>query len=177
MNRSSKPHVTRFVCDHGLKCNWAHRLRARPSGGVALHEFSSRRDPSPFRQRTTVPHPGRLALCRLELEIRAPVALRVDEQPGKEVPLTMSAQKTTSKIHVKVSFNSREHPFKGDDHTAVIEVKNEAIRFFGVAGDANALGLFKADNTPLDDNATLGSAGVEDHSTLYLRPRRVGGGR
>lgn len=89
----------------------------------------------------------------------------------------MSAQTTKSKIHTKVSFNSREHPFKGDTDTPVIDVKNEAIRFFAVAGDPNALGLFKADNTPLDDNATLGSAGVEDHSTLYLRPRRVGGGR
>lgn len=118
-----------------------------------------------------------VAICASSLEIRAPVALQVGKQPGKEVPLAMSAQKTKSKLHVKVSFNSREHPFKGDDDTAVIEIKNEAIRFFGVAGDANALGLFKADNTPLDDNATLGSAGVEDHTTLYLRPRRVGGGR
>lgn len=87
----------------------------------------------------------------------------------------MSTQKT-KKIHLKVSFNSREHPFKGDDDTQVVEIKNEAIRFFAVAGDPNALGLFKGDNTPLDDNSTLGAAGVEDHETLYLRPRRVGGG-
>lgn len=82
-----------------------------------------------------------------------------------------------SKLHLKVSFNSREHPFNEDSDTSVGTVKTEAIRFFDAAGDPNALGLFKADNTPLDDNATLEDAGVADHSTLYLRPRRVGGGR
>ena len=39
----------------------------------------------------------------------------------------MSAQKATSKIHAKVSFSSREHPFKGDDDTAVTEVENDLV--------------------------------------------------
>ena len=86
----------------------------------------------------------------------------------------MAAHET--KLNLRIDFDSREHPFHPDSDETGGQLKTEAIAFFGVVGDPNALGLFRRDNTPIDDNTPLSQYALQPHEVLVLRQRNVGGG-
>lgn len=88
----------------------------------------------------------------------------------------MSAHEKT-KLNLAVDFDSRQHPFHPDSDESAGALKTEAIRFFDYVGDPNTLGLFRRDNTPLDDNTPLANYQLEKHEVLVMRQRQVGGGR
>jgi len=81
-----------------------------------------------------------------------------------------------AKLNLKIDFDSREHPFHPDAAETAGALKGEAISFFNYVGDPNAVGLFRHDNSMLDDNTPLSSYNLQPHEVLVMRQRQVGGG-
>jgi len=81
-----------------------------------------------------------------------------------------------TKLKLKVDFDGRQHPFHPDSAETAGELKTEAITFFRFVGDPNTLGLFRADNTMLDDGTPLGNYNLTQNEVLVMRQRNVGGG-
>jgi len=86
------------------------------------------------------------------------------------------AAHTTTKLNVRIDFDSREHPFHPRSDETGGQLKMEAIAFFGAVGDPNTLGLFRQDNTPIDDSTALSAYDLQPREVLVLRQRNVGGG-
>jgi len=81
-----------------------------------------------------------------------------------------------TKLKVRIDFDGREHPFDPDSEETAGKLKLEAITFFRYVGDPNTLGLFRADNSMLDDNTPLANYNLADDEVLVMRQRNVGGG-
>lgn len=81
-----------------------------------------------------------------------------------------------TKLKLRVDFDGRQHPFHPDSEGTAGELKAEAIAFFRFVGDPNTLGLFRADNTMLDDGTPLANYHLADDEVLVMRQRNVGGG-
>lgn len=79
-----------------------------------------------------------------------------------------------TKLKLKVDFDGRQHPFHPDSEETAGELKAEAVTFFRFVGDPNTLGLFRADNTMLDDG--LANYNLAEDEVLVMRQRNVGGG-
>lgn len=82
-----------------------------------------------------------------------------------------------TELKLKIDFDGRQHPFHANSDETVGELKAEAITFFRFVGDPNTLGLFRADNTMLEDDKTLEQYHLEQNEVLVMRQRNVGGGR
>ena len=87
----------------------------------------------------------------------------------------MSAEATT-KLKVRIDFDGRQHPFHPDSDAPAGELNTDAIGFIRFVGDPNTLGLFRADNTMLEDGTPLASYGLTKDEVLVMRQRNVGGG-
>ena len=87
----------------------------------------------------------------------------------------MAAHQKT-KLKVRIDFDGRKHPFHPDSAETAGMLKAEAITFFRFVGDPNTLGLFRADNSMLDDGTPLANYNLADDELLVLRQRNVGGG-
>jgi hypothetical protein len=81
-----------------------------------------------------------------------------------------------TKLKVKVDFDGRQHPFHPESEDTAGDLKAEAITLFRFVGDPNTLGLFRADNTMLDDGTPLANYNLAEHEVLVMRQRNVGGG-
>lgn len=80
------------------------------------------------------------------------------------------------KQKVRIDFDGRQHPFHPDSEETVGTLKAEAIRFFRFVGDPNTLGLFRADNSMLEDGTPLTDYKLANDELLVMRQRNVGGG-
>lgn len=87
----------------------------------------------------------------------------------------MAAHQKT-KLKVRIDFDGRKHPFHPDSDETAGVLKAEAITFFRFVGDPNALGLFRADNSMLDEGTPLANYNLVDDELLVMRQRNVGGG-
>lgn len=81
-----------------------------------------------------------------------------------------------TKLKVRIDYDGRKHPFHPDSEETAGELKAGAITFFGFVGDPNTLGLFRADNSMLDDGTPLANYSLADDELLVMRQRNVGGG-
>lgn len=84
-------------------------------------------------------------------------------------------EKPKTKLHIKINYAGREHPFHPDEHELVGIVREEAMNFFEIVADRDRLRLYRADNTELNDGAEIGSYGLEEHEVLILRQPTGGG--
>jgi hypothetical protein len=81
-----------------------------------------------------------------------------------------------TKLKLRIDFDGRKHPFHPESDATAGELKTEALTFFRFVGDPNTLGLFRADNSMLDDNTALANYNLADDELLVMRQRNVGGG-
>jgi len=81
-----------------------------------------------------------------------------------------------TKLKLRVDFDARQHPFHPDSEETAGALKTEAITFFRFVGDPTTLGLFRADNTMLDDGTPLANYNLTHDELLVMRQRNVGGG-
>lgn len=81
-----------------------------------------------------------------------------------------------TKLKLRIDFDGRKHPFHADSEETAGELKADAITFFRFVGDPNTLGLFRADNSMLDDGTPLANCNLADDELLVMRQRNVGGG-
>ena len=81
-----------------------------------------------------------------------------------------------TKLNLRIDFDSRIHPFHPESDETAGQLKLDAIAFFGFVGDPNTLGLFRADNSTLDDSTALGAYNLGKDEQLVMRQRAVGGG-
>jgi hypothetical protein len=81
-----------------------------------------------------------------------------------------------TKLKLKVDFDGRQHPFHPNSDETAGALKGEAVTFFQFVGDPNTLGLFRADNSMLDDGTPLESYHLAHDEVLVMRQRNVGGG-
>jgi hypothetical protein len=81
------------------------------------------------------------------------------------------------KLQVTIVYNGVAESFDYVPNQSVNSVRQHALTFFGITGDARErVRLFAADNqTELPDDASMEDT-VEPGSTLTLRPRTSGGG-
>lgn len=81
------------------------------------------------------------------------------------------------KLQVTIVYNGVAESFDYVANQSVNSVRQHALTFFGITGDAREqVRLFAADNqTELPDDASMNDS-VEPRSTLILRPRTSGGG-
>jgi hypothetical protein len=109
------------------------------------------------------------------LEIVGGPSFRETKGTTDDLEAALAAHPKT-KLKLRIDFDGRKHPFHPDSEETAGALKAEAITFFRFVGDPNTLGLFRADNSMLEDGTPLANYNLADDELLVMRQRNVGGG-
>lgn len=91
--------------------------------------------------------------------------------------MSASAAAQTRTKAVSVIHNGEAKPFPYDKDELVGRLRERALGAFGVVNGPHLFGLFRLDNTELDDSPTLHQEKVKAGDELILRQSTVRGGR
>lgn len=82
----------------------------------------------------------------------------------------------TRRAGVTINFGGEVKRFDYRPHLTVTQLRDEAIRVFGITANPHLLGLFDDEDHELQDALTLNDAGVRPGDRLILRPSAVRAG-
>jgi hypothetical protein len=118
---------------------------------------------------------GLSRLTHRPLEITRGPSFRETRAKSDDLEAALATHEKT-KLKLRIDFDGRKHPFHPDSEETAGTLKAEAISFFSFVGDPNTLGLFRANNSMLDDGTPLANYHLADDELLVMRQRNVGGG-